>query len=164
MIDIRPMTPDDDLKAVGELFADSWKHTYQRLLPQRFLDRLTHDRWSAVLHADPGATLGMFENGALIGAAMLGPRREEGREGYGEIISLYLLPGKTGQGFGRLLLEKTLDHLRQQGYENASLWVMCGNTHAIMFYQHMGFHPTGSIQLENYGGEQLELMEMVMAL
>jgi len=164
MIEIRPLTPADDMRAVGDLYAYSWKQTYQRLLPQRFLDRLTHDRWSAVLNADPGASLGMFESGELIGASMLGPRREEGREGFGEIISLYLLPEKTGQGHGRRLLEASLDQLAQQGYEKASLWVMCGNTHAVLFYTHMGFKPTGCMQQENYGGELVELMELVREL
>lgn len=164
MIEIRTLTPQDDLTAVGELYAYSWKHTYQRLLPQRFLDKLTHDRWSAVLHADPGASLGMFEDGKLIGTAMLGFPREEGREGYGEIVSIHLLPEKEGQGNGRKLLEAALDGLRQQGCENACLWVMCMNTHAVMFYVHMGFHPTGRMQEENYGGENVELMELAKPL
>lgn len=159
MIEIRTLTPQDNLRAVGELYAYSWKQTYQRLLPQCFLDRLTHDRWSAVLNADPDASLGMFEDGQLIGATMLGFPREEGREGYGEIISIHLLPEKVGQGHGRMLLEAALDELRTRGCENACLWVMCRNSHAVMFYVHMGFHPTGRMQQENYGGETVELME-----
>ena len=140
MIDIRPLTPEDDLTAVGELYACSWKHTYQRIMPQRFLDKLTHDRWSAVLRADPGSSLGMFEDGTLIGTAMLGFPREEDREGYGEIIGIHLLPEKEGQGHGRKLLEASLTHLQEQGCENVCLWVMCANTHAVLFYVHMGFH------------------------
>ena len=69
MIEIRPLTHEDNLIEVGELHAVSWQQTYQRILPQHFLDRLTHDRWSAVLRADPGASLGMFEDGTLIGTA-----------------------------------------------------------------------------------------------
>jgi len=160
MIEIRPLTPLDDLTAVGELYACSWKQTYQRIMPQRFLDRLTHDRWSAVLRADPGASLGMFEDGVLIGTAMLSFPREEGREGYGEIVGIHLLPEKEGQGYGRKLLEATLENLREHGCENACLWVICANTHAALFYVHMGFQPTGRMQRESYGGEMLELMEL----
>ncbi len=164
MMEIRPLTHQDDLTAVGELYACSWKQTYQRILPQRFLDKLTHDRWSAVLRADPGASLGMFEDGALIGTAMLGFAREEEREDYGEIIGIHLLPEKEGQGYGRKLLEAALGELRAHGCENACLWVMCANTHAVLFYVHMGFHPTGRVQQENYGGENVELMELVKTL
>ena len=161
---IRPLTHMDDLQAVGELYAISWKHTYQRLLPQRYLDKLTHDRWSAVLNADPGASLGLFEDGVLLGTAMLGFGREEGREGFGEIVSLYLLPDKTGMGYGQQLLQAAFDHLRAQGCENVYLWVMCGNTHAVAFYVRNGFHPTGRVQEDVYGGESVELMELVHAL
>lgn len=160
MVEIRPLTPQDDLTAVGDLYACSWKQTYQRILPQRFLDKLTHDRWSAVLRAEPEASLGMFEDGQLIGTSMLGFPREEGREGYGEIVGIHLLPEKEGQGFGRRLLEASMESLHEQGCENVCLWVMCANTHAVMFYVHMGFHPTGRVQQENYGGENVELMEL----
>ena len=160
MVEIRPLTPEDDLLAVGDLYACSWKQTYQRILPQRFLDKLTHDRWSAVLRAEPGASLGMFEDGQIIGTAMLGFPREEGREGYGEIVGIHLLPEKEGQGFGRKLLEAAMESLHQQGCENVCLWVMCAKTHAVMFYVHMGFHPTGRVQVENYGAETVELMEL----
>ena len=146
--------------AVGELYAYSWKQTYQRILPQRFLDKLTHDRWSAVLRADPGASLGLFEEDRLIGTAMLGFPRGEGREGYGEIVGIHLLPEKEGQGHGRQLLEAALAKLRDEGCEKVCLWVMCANTHAALFYVHMGFHPTGRMQRENYGGEMVELMEL----
>lgn len=164
MIEIRALTPHDDLQAVGELYAYSWKATYQRILPQRFLDKLTHDRWSAVLRADPGASLGLFEDGALIGTAMLSFPRDDQRQGYGEIVSIHLLPEKEGQGYGRKLMEAALETLRQQGYEHVCLWVMCQNAHAIRFYMHMAFHPTGRIQQESYGGERVELMELVRTL
>lgn len=164
MIEIRPLTLQDNLTAVGELYAYSWKHTYQRILPQRFLDKLTHDRWSAVLRANPEASLGMFEDGVLIGTAMLGFLRGEDRQGYGEIVGIHLLPEKEGQGYGRKLLEASLENLREHGCENACLWVMCANTHAMLFYVHMGFHPTGRMQQESYGGETVELMELIKTL
>ena len=81
-----------------------------------------------------------------------------------EIIGIHLLPEKEGLGYGRKMLEATLQHLRELGCENACLWVMCANTHAALFYVHMGFHPTGRVQLENYGGEDVELMELVIGL
>ena len=164
MLEIRSLTHEDDLDAVGDLCACSWKQTYQRILPQRYLDRLTRDRWSAVLHADPSAWMGLFEDGMLIGAAMLGFPRQEGREGYGEIVLFHLLPHKEGMGHGRRLLEGCMKYLQDSGCEKICLWVICANTHAIFFYMHMGFQPTGRVQTENYGGETVELMEMTLSL
>jgi len=86
-VEVRRLTAQDDLDAVACLYAQSWKASYRGLLPDAFLNRLTPDRWSAMLHADPGASLGLFVDGALTGTAMVGFARQAGREGYGEIIS-----------------------------------------------------------------------------
>ena len=124
MMEIRPLEHSDDLQAVGQLYVDSWQQTYQRILPQHFLDRLTPDRWSAVLAAEPENWLGLFVDETLKGAAMLGFSRDETCENCGEIVSLYLQPGEEGKGYGRKLLEGCLAHCREQGCENICLWVM----------------------------------------
>ena len=64
----------------------------------------------------------------------------------------------------KLLFDTALQLFREQGCENVCLWVMSMNTHAVMFYVHMGFHPTGRMQEENYGGENVELMELAKPL
>lgn len=89
---IRPLCAQDDFNEVGDVYAQSWKVCYQGLLPQAFLDKLTHDRWSGMLRADPSASLGVFEDGRIVGTAMVSYAREPGREGFGELVSLYLLP------------------------------------------------------------------------
>jgi len=160
-MEIRPLTLQDDLRTVGEVYAEGWKNAYQRLLPQRFLDKLNHERWSAVLHADPSATLGLFEEGRLIGAATLGFLRTEGREGYGEIASLYLLPEYIGQGYGAALLKEAEAQLCDHGCVGVCVWVMCANTRAISFYLRKGYRPSGRMQSERYGEADVELMELV---
>ena len=67
MMEIRPLEHNDDLQVVGQLYVDSWQQTYQRILPQHFLDRLTPDRWSAVLAAEPENWLGLFVDETLKG-------------------------------------------------------------------------------------------------
>lgn len=160
MMEIRFLTAQDDLNAVAELYAASWKTHYAGILPDAFLQKLTADRWTAMLHAEPEASLGLFENGIVVGTAMTAFCRDEGREGYGELVSLYLLPGMEGRGFGRRLLEAALQSLREEGCSCVCLWVMTENRRAIGFYEHMGFWPTGRFQQERYGGRDLQLMEM----
>lgn len=160
-MEIRPLTLQDDLSATGTVYAEGWKNAYQRILPQRFLDRLNHERWSAMLHADPSSTIGLFEENGLIGAATIGFLREEGREGFGEIVSLYLLPEYTGQGYGSNLLAAAETQLHENGCEGISVWVICANTRALTFYMKKGYHPSGRLQNERYGDADVELMEMV---
>ena len=65
---IRPLCAQDDFDEVGNVYAESWKACYRGLLPQAFLDKLTHDRWSGMVRADPSASLGAFEDGRIVGA------------------------------------------------------------------------------------------------
>lgn len=160
-MNIRPLNLQDDLRAVGEVYAEGWKNAYQRILPQRFLDKLNHERWSAVLHADPSSTIGLFEDGRLLGAATLGFPREEGREGFGEIFSLYLLPDCIGQGYGTALLAAAEARLREDGCKGVTVWVMCANTRAVSFYLRKGYRPSGRMQSERYGEADVELMELL---
>lgn len=88
--------------------------------------------------------------------------REPGREGFGELVSLYLLPEAMGRGYGRSLMEAVLQRLREDGCDGVCLWVLDGNRQAQDFYRHMGFYASGRSQKELFGGEETELVEMVL--
>lgn len=164
MFEIRELTPADDLRAVGEMYASSWKNCYAHILPENYLKRLTGDRWSAVLHADPSSTLAAFEKDQVAGAAAIGFPRDEGRDGYGEIVSIYLLPSQQGKGIGQKLMEAAMRRLRAEGCENVCLWVMEENHSAIGFYEHMGFEPSGRRMTERYGENDVSLVEYLRRL
>ena len=161
---VRALAPGDDLDEVGRIYAESWKQAYRDFLPEAYLEKLTFDRWSAMLRADPGSTLALFVQDEMMGAATVCFSREPGREGYGEIVGIYIRPGYTGGGLGRRLMEAALAHLRESGCENVCLWAFSLNTRAERFYEHMGFHPTGRRQHETYGGKSLELCEYARSL
>ncbi|MEG2316084.1 MAG: GNAT family N-acetyltransferase [Clostridia bacterium] len=164
MLTIRELTSQDDFDEVGRIYAESWKHTYRGLLPQRYLDKLTHDRWSSMLRAAPSKSLGLFVDGAIVGTSMVDFAREAEREGYGEIISIYLLPGAMGQGYGKQLMQAALCKLQSLGCEDAFLWAFTRNLSAEGFYEYMGFSRTGRIQKESFGGSTLELSEFCIHL
>lgn len=161
---VRALNAQDDFDEVGEVYAQSWKACYRGLLSQPFLDKLTHDRWSGMLRADPGASLGVFEEGRVMGAAMVRYARSPEREGYGELVSLYLRPGAVGRGYGRMLLEAALERLRGDGCADVCLWVLEKNAQAIGFYKHMGFRPSGGRMRERFGADEAELVELVAQL
>ena len=93
---------------------------------------------------------------------MVSYAREPGREGFGELVSLYLLPEAMGRGYGRSLMEAVLQRLREDGCDGVCLWVLDGNRQAQDFYRHMGFTLRGRSQKELFGGEETELVEMVL--
>lgn len=165
MVTVRALTHEDDVEEAGHVYAESWKTSYQGILPEKFLDKLTADRWSAMLRAEPESTVALLDHkGAVLGAATVCFSREPGREGYGEIVSIYLRPAVVGRGYGRLLMEAALQKLRDDGCEAACLWAFERNKRAEGFYIHMGFRASGRTQKESFGGEMAELKEFVRSL
>lgn len=162
MIEIRELCAEDDYEAVGSVYVKSWQTAYRGIVPQRYLDKLTHDRWGTVLRAEPSASLGMFLDGQVIGTSSVSADRDGEREGYGEIVSIYLLPQYVGQGHGRALMQATLAKLGQEGYTDVCLWALTQNVRARGFYEHMGFARTGRVQREQIGGEPLEVSEYLL--
>ena len=81
----------------------------------------------------------------------------------GHIARLYVDAPHWGQGIGRLLdaaichLPSAICHLRQVGYEQASLWVLEGNARARSWYQRLGWTCTGErkVAAEAIGVEDL---------
>jgi len=164
MVEVRTLTAQDDLAAVGNLYALSWQHHYMGILPDTYLERLTGDRWNAILCADPSSSIAVFVDGKLRGAATIGFPRDEGRENYGEVTSIYLHPESKNQGLGRRLMETAMERLREEGCENVCVWVMEPCRASIGFYEHIGFRPSGRTHGEMYGGRMIPLVEYIRKL
>lgn len=164
MLTIRPMHAGDDFAAVAQVYADSWKHAYHGLVPQRYLDKLRPESWMGLLKANPEANWIALLGDKVIGTAYVTFARDELREGFGEIVSLYLLPAFVGKGYGRQLWHAAVEYCRQQGLSGVCLWVLAGNDHACRFYEHMGMQPSGRTKTEAIGGEVLPLMEYFLCL
>lgn len=159
MLEIRTLARDDDFNAIGDIYVQSWRKGYRGLLPDDFLEKLTHDRWSAMLRADPFSSLVLLEDGRPIGTAMLSFARQPGREGFGEVMSVCVLPSHEGRGHGRRLLEAALNQFAEEGYENVCLWVLSSNRNVRGFYRHMGFVPTSRTLHEMYAGKSYAMLE-----
>ncbi len=164
MLTVRAMKPGDDFPAAAQVYVDSWKHAYQGLVPQRYLDKLRPDGFISLLRADPDANLILEEDGRIIGTAYVSFARDELREGYGEIVSLYLLPDAMGKGHGRRLLQAALDKCRENGLSHAMLWVLSDNHYACHFYERMGLERSGRTKTEAIGGAELPLTEYTVRL
>lgn len=159
---IRPLHPDDDLYAAAQVYQQAWRHSYAGMLPESWLAKLRPERWTPMLSAAPGHTLVLLEEDSPVGACTFSFSRDSGREGFGEIVSLYLLPKVQGGGEGRRLLEATLHVLRSEGCDGACLWVLEGNEKAVGFYRHMGFETSGRRMQESYGAFSAGLVEMLL--
>ncbi|MEG0377278.1 MAG: GNAT family N-acetyltransferase, partial [Eubacterium sp.] len=75
--------------------------------------------------------------------------------GWGEIISLYLLPEYMGRGLGTLLFERGICELARLGFEDIYLWVLEDNTRARSLYEKHKFVRSDKALEDCIGGKNL---------
>jgi ribosomal protein S18 acetylase RimI-like enzyme len=79
--------------------------------------------------------------GDAVGVALAGPDRCE--PAVGHLSRLYVASAWWGRGLGSALYEQAMAHLRETGYDTATLWVLERNTRARRWYERLGWEHTG---------------------
>lgn len=152
-MEIRYLNDGDDRLAVSGIYEASWKHAYRDILPREYLERIPAGRWVSGLDFSDRIHLVMLDGGRYIGAACCCASRFPEFDGWGEIVSLYLLPSYIGRGCGGPLLEAAVSALAARGYRNIFLWVLEENRRARAFYERMGFQSSGPCRTDVIGGK-----------
>lgn len=135
----------------------SWQHAYRGLLPDQYLDGLRPEDRAARytfsrVGSDEPATIVAVEEAVIWGFATTGPSRSEDAPAAGELLALYVDPGRWGLGTGRLLIAEARKRLGGQGFAEAILWVLAGNERAERFYRADGWSPDGARRRETIWG------------
>lgn len=148
---IRQMV-DSDRPAIGELYAASWKAGYEDLLPKPLLDNLEPQKYEELSLTNGFLDEGSFvavEDGKVVAhcharAADEVQLSDPSRAGsWGEIHTLYAHPDYWRKGYGSAVFEFAENWLREQGFANAYLYVLEGNSRAERFYKSHGYFPNG---------------------
>lgn len=155
-MEIRPLRQTDSRLAVSRVYEESWRWAYRGLIPQSYLDSIPAGRWVPSLDRPGLETLLLLDGGEPAGVASVCASRWPDWPGYGEIVSLYLLPDRTGQGFGKLLLNAALQALAKRGYRDILLWVLEENHRARAFYERTGFTPGDARMTTDFDGVPLQ--------
>lgn len=154
-MEIRTLQKTDDRLAVSRIYEESWRSAYRGIVPQAYLDSIPAGQWAPALDRPGWVTLVMAEGTRLIGTSSLCPSRWPECPGFGEIVSLYLLPEYMGRGCGRALLAAAVRELERQGFRDILLWVLEENFRARAFYEKNGFRPGGVSMESEVGGKRL---------
>lgn len=154
-MEIRKLRPEDDRNALSRIYEESWRFAYNGIIPQDYLDGIPKGQWAASADKPNISTLIVTENGGMIGTSSFCPSRFEDMEGWGEVVSIYLLPDFMGKGYGKRLFEEVLRELEEMGFRDIFLWVLEENTKAREFYERQGFVPNGKYLDDNIGGKPL---------
>ncbi len=154
--EIRYITQSDDRCAISKVYEESWKYAYQGIVPQDYLDSIPEGQWASRIEQEDRSNLVMVQDGKIIGTSGFGKSRMAEMNGFGEVISIYLLPEYMGKGYGRLLLQAVTSELGKMGFDKVFLWVLEENRKARRFYKKCGFVQTERCLISNIGGKELK--------
>ena len=154
-MDIRKVIETDDFNAIGEIYAQSWKTAYKGIVPQEYLDGLSGSLWTKILGDSKYDAYVILEDEKHIGTSSICAARDEKMKGWGEIVSIYLLPEYFGKGYADPLFKGVINALSEKGYTNIYLWVLKENIRAHKFYEKHGFHQNGDTSLIEVAGKEL---------
>lgn len=152
-MEIRCLNETDDRLAVSGIYEASWKFAYRDILPRDYLERIPAGAWASGMERRGMTTLVMLEEERYIGVSSCCESRFPEFDGWGEIVSLYLLPEYMGRGLGKPLLEAAVRALAGLGYRNVFLWVLEENRRARAFYEKAGFRLSGECRTDIIGGK-----------
>ena len=151
----------EDAAGIARVHIDSWRTTYQGMIPDDYLDSLSYEertqRWRTLL-SNPIRIAFDFvaedETGQIIGFISGGRTQEPDPVYKGELYAIYLLQQRQGQGIGRRLTEALVNKLLQEDIDNMLVWVLAENP-ARKFYEALGgqFLRTKQVMI---GGATLE--------
>lgn len=157
-IQIREMIPED-IGQVRRIYTLGWQNAFRGIVPQTYLDTMNLDDWAPPLN---GAYV-LTDKETVLGTSSIAPARDSAFEGWGEIISIYVLPQLIGQGYGHLLFTFVQDKLLQQHFENRYLTVFEDNRLARRFYEKHGFSWNGERLPIRVGGKDLTELRYISA-
>jgi GNAT superfamily N-acetyltransferase len=99
-MEIRKLCKGDDLFSVSRVYEESWRAAYRGSLPQGYLDSLPTGKWVPYLEQAGRESLLLLDGEIIVGTASCCASRFPELPGWGEIVSIYLLPEYWGKGYG----------------------------------------------------------------
>ena len=164
----------DDAPRIADLHTRSWRSAYRGLLPDAYLDgpllqeRLIH--WSAKLpqaQADDFVLIAEEAEKPVGFVSVWCNPASKADDPYGNypgafVDNLHVHPEQRGQGLGRQLLLKSIEHAQSLPDCEPSLWlwVMAKNVRALGFYRALGGAMAETIT-EPFGGILVETHRMI---
>lgn len=158
----------DDIYAISQLFAASWKYAYKDVVNAEYLNSLMGEHWVDFLKMGLSEykidCILAEEDSEIIGAAVIRKSLIEQYPNDGELVCLYLLPKQIGKGVGKILFKVVTDLLKRSGYTHCILNVLTENRRAKAFYKKHGFEQMEFISKTTLGNQELECNVMRKAL
>lgn len=132
---------DSDYPEITEVSIRVWRHAYQGIIDQSFLDNISFEQRlkNRVQLSEPGrySLIAAYHN-KIIGFCDFGISRHP-HYAKGEIYAIYVLPEYQRIGVGYLLLQQAINRLTQEHLMPCIVIALEQNLSAQQFYEGMGF-------------------------
>ena len=151
---IKIMETPEEIEGKSLVHWQTWRESYDDLLPPEFQETMTLDRCRFFSQKYPENTLIAMDGKKVVGFISYGNYHDETIQA-GEIIALYVLKDYYGKGVSKQLMHAAFVALDQ--FSEIYLWVLKDNKRAIAFYQKMGFTFDGQEQILKLGKPVKEL-------
>ena len=134
-----------DAEGIARVHVDTWRETYQDILPPRVLSAQTYARrlalWRQTLARDAERLVLVAEAGKeIVGFATSGRNRNPVVPFTAEMYTLYMLSDWQGEGIGQELFRRSARQLAAEGHKNLITWVLADNP-SVGFYEWLGGIP-----------------------
>ena len=135
----------NDVPAIARVHVDTWRTTYQGIVPDEHLANLSYERransWHKILnHASEDNNFTVVAedgSGEIVGFANGGTERTGDSVYTGELTGIYILQPYQRKGIGRSLVETVVERLGYLGLHSMLIWVLADNP-ACQFYAALG--------------------------
>ncbi len=148
-----------DAAAISHVHVQSWRTTYDGLVPEDFLASLNEaervPQWLEWLALDISVFVAEAES-EVIGFAGGGAIREPFAPYDAELYTIYLLQERQGSGTGKCLLSAVAKDLVEKNYRSMLVWVLEQNP-AVHFYEKTGAQYLTVKQIEIAGAQLPEV-------
>ncbi|MCY8589968.1 GNAT family N-acetyltransferase [Bacillus haynesii] len=143
-----------DANSIANAHVESWKTTYQGVLPDDTLSKLSVENqaelWRTSL-SDPQnqdiVYVAQETDGKIIGFASGGPNRDHLSKYKGEVSAIYLLLQYQKKGIGSRLMKAIVEELVKKNIKSLMVWVLAGNP-SINFYEKLGGRQSTTKQIQ----------------
>ncbi|WHY78484.1 GNAT family N-acetyltransferase [Neobacillus sp. WH10] len=150
-----------DAKGIAKVHVDSWKTTYDNIVPAEYLKRLSYESreqlWKNSI-PNGGVYVSETSEGEIVGFASGGKERTGKYPDYaGELYAIYILKEYQGNGLGSLLVKPLIDELQLQNISTMLVLVLEDNS-SRLFYETLGAKKIDTIEVEFLGQKVQELV------
>ncbi len=160
---IRPGTLAD-VPEISRVYAESWKTTYEGVMPEPFVKGMTPEAAGKIFHdsLQPNEYSYFFHvaegpDGKLAGFADGGKERSHPERGIGELYAVYLLQQFQRRGVGKNFFQASVRSLLDSGMNQMVTWVVEKSPYR-KFYESLGGTLEPGIKKLEFGGFQIHLV------